>query len=376
MVRSRKKSRKKHHLFHRPPAGSSPGTVLPPLNPQPTQVRMLAYSPEEVISHDELDPLKFRAFRQSHPVTWVSIHGLSDVPRLQKLCEELGLHRLTVEDIFNQGERPKSEYYDHYDYVSIHIPRSEERSETEMISLVIGHGFVVSFQNTGIESLEGIRNRIVKKIGQIRMKGSDYLAYAMIDAVIDLYFPIAEHYAQKLDLVEEEIINTPRATAVFDIYKMRSRLNYLHRVLRSHQELLSQLMRDPESPFGDDACIYLRDCQDHAIQIIEFLDNLKDTSKTLIDLHLSLQTHRSNEIVKFLTIITAIFIPMTFITGLYGMNFNTSSPWNMPELNWIYGYPFAIVLMLCAAGSLLLYFYRQKWFAISPSTLVDIDEDK
>ena len=350
--------------------------MIPPLNAAPTTLKLLAYSPDEVFGAEHGDLPQVKKLLDSYQVTWISVVGLQDVELIQKFCTQMGFHRLTVEDIINQNERPKVEHYDNYSYISVHVPKHDGRSESEMISILIGDHFVVSFQNTLVDYLEAIRNRIQKKVGQIRFKNCEYLCYAIIDAVIDMYFPIAEHYAQLLDVAEEDIIHGLKPVAVLEIYNMRSRINYFHRILWSHKELINQLMRDPESPMSEEICVYLRDCFDHTIQILDFLDNLKDNSKTLIDLHLSLQSHRSNEIIKFLTIITATFIPMTFVTGLYGMNFHQSSPWNMPELSWTYGYPFALILMACAASSLWLYFYKQNWFSISPATKRELEQEK
>lgn len=368
-----KNHRLRYNIFHRPPPGSSPGTVIEPINPTPTQLRLMAYDHEKLESR-KLEELPGLAdMIKKYQVTWISVIGLGNIPLLQKLCQELSIHRLTVEDIINQYQRPKVEYFDTYSFITVHIPRLDAKNESEHVSIIIGHGFVVSFQNSPVDYMESIRNRIQKKVGQIRFKGCDYLCYAIIDAIIDLYFPIAELFAHKLELAEDEVVHALKPTAILEIYNIGSRLNYFHRILWSHKELLSQLIRDPESPITEDVTVYMRDCYDHTIQILDFLENQKDTSKTLISLHLSLQTHHSNEVMKFLTIITATFIPMTFITGLYGMNFNRDSKWNMPELDWMYGYPFALSLMALSAGCLLVYFYRRRWFAPAPATRRELE---
>jgi magnesium transporter len=370
------KRRNRYNIFHRPPPGSSPGTVIDPIDPTPTRLALMAYDQDKLDARDLDDIPGLSELVKSHQVTWISVIGLGKVPLIQKLCQELGIHRLTVEDIINQYQRPKVEYFDTYSFITVHIPRLDARNESEHVSIIIGQGFVVSFQNSPIDYMESIRNRIQKKVGQIRFKGCDYLCYAIIDAVIDLYFPIAEYFAHKLELAEEEVVHALKPAAILDIYDIGSRLNYFHRILWSHKELLTQLIRDPESPINEDVTVYMRDCFDHTIQILDFLENQKDSSKTLISLHLSLQTHHSNEVMKFLTIITATFIPMTFITGLYGMNFNRASKWNMPELDWLYGYPFALSLMILSAGSLWLYFYRRRWFATAPATRGELESEQ
>lgn len=363
----------RYNIFHRPPPGSSPGTVIEPMNPTPTKITLVAYDSEklETRSLDEVPGLADLV--KQYKVTWISVIGLANVPLLQKLSQELSIHRLTVEDIINQYQRPKVEHFEAYSFITVHIPRLDTKNESEHVSIIIGQGFVVTFQNSPIDYMESIRSRIQKKVGQIRLKSCDYLCYAVIDAIIDLYFPIAEFYAQKLELAEEGVVHAMKPSAILEIYNIGSRLNYFHRILWSHKELLSQLMRDPESPIGEDVVVYMRDCFDHTMQILDFLENQKDTAKTLVSLHLSLQTHHSNEIIKFLTIVTSTFIPMTFITGLYGMNFNRESRWNMPELDWIYGYPFALFLMVLSASTLLIYFYRQRWFSRTPATRGELE---
>ena len=370
------KSKIRKRIFHRPPPGSSPGTVIAPIDSTPTRFVYTGYDNENLVSRDLEDISGISEIIKDYRVSWISGIGLGKIAQIQQLCAELGIHRLTVEDIINQFQRPKVEYFEHYSFISVHIPRLDTKNESEYISIILGQGFVLTFQNSPIDYMESIRNRIQKKTGQIRTKNADYLSYAIIDAVIDQYFPIAEFFAQKLETAEDEIVLALKPSAILTIYDTGSRLNYIHRILWSHKELISQLIRDPDSPMTEDVIVYLRDCFDHTMQILDFLENQKDSAKTLANLHLSLQTHHSNEIVKFLTIMTSTFIPMTFITGLYGMNFSRHSPWNMPELGWDYGYPFAIFLMLASAASLWTYFYRRRWFAFKPATRTDLEQDQ
>ena len=363
IVKIKKKLKKKYNkFFHRPPPGSSPGTIVAPFDPNPTRLLMLSYDAETVDNHETLHHVEgLKAKLDPNRINWISLIGMQNLGLIQDLCEEFGIHRLTVEDIHNQYQRPKVEYFDEYTYITVHVPQPE--ADNDVISILLGDKFVITLQDNPNEFFEAIRNRIQKKIGQIRNRDHSYLCYAMIDIVIDLYFPLTEAYAQKIESIETNILTGLKPVAIVDIFNMRSRVNSSHRILWSHNQLISQLIHDPESPFPEESIVYLRDCFDHTLQILEFLDNLKENARTLIDLHLSLQGHRSNEIMKFLTIITATFIPMTFISGLYGMNFNTSSPFNMPELNWKYGYFFALGMMGLAALSMLVYFYSRKWIA-------------
>ena len=374
MPKIKKKLRKNYDkFFHRPPPGSSPGTVIAPYDPNPTRLVMMVYDAEDV----ETKILSIvKGLKQSldpNAVNWISLIGMQNITLIQELCHEFGIHRLTVEDVLNQYQRPKVEYFDEYTYITVHVPKPD--TDSDVISILMGDRFIITLQDSASDYLEAIRNRILKKIGQIRSKDRSYLCYAIIDTVIDLYFPLTENYAQRIEVAESAILAGSKPVAIIDVFSMRSKVNFFHRILWSHNQVISQLIHDPETPFHEDSWVYLRDCFDHTLQILEFLDNLKENAKTLIDLHLSLQGHRSNEIMKVLTIITATFIPMTFISGLYGMNFDTSSPNNMPELHWKYGYLFAILMMIAAGGSMLFYFYSQRWFSNqAPLALTEKDE--
>jgi len=372
----KKKLRKKYDkFFHRPPPGSSPGTVIAPFDPNPTRLMIMAYNADAVDCKSLTEVKGLKAKLDPNSVTWISLLGMQNLPLIQELCAEFGIHRLTVEDILNQYQRPKVEYFDEYTYITVHVPKPD--TDSDVISILMGDNFIITLQDTTADYLEAIRNRILKKIGQIRTRDRSYLCYAIIDTVIDLYFPLTENYAQKIETAESNVLQASKPVAIIDVFSMRSKLNFFHRILWSHNQMISQLIHDPETPFHEDSWVYLRDCFDHTLQILEFLENLKENAKTLIDLHLSLQGHRSNEIMKVLTIITATFIPMTFISGLYGMNFDTSSPFNMPELHWTYGYPFAIVMMILAGGSMLIYFYSQRWFSNqAPLGSYDRDDER
>jgi magnesium transporter len=376
VAKESKRARIRRALFYRPPAGSSPGTVLPRPSASPTLVQALAYDPEHVYESHCKQLSDIHHIRSKAGLVWLQVTGLGDAGFIQELCHTFGIHRLTIEDILNQTERPKAEFYEHYAFISVHTPHKQGQRDSDMVSLLFGKGFVLTIQEHPIEALEAIRNRIQKKIGQIRFQNEEYLTYAILDTIIDLYFPIAEDFAEQLDSAEESIIHGQKPSAVLEIYNMRSRINAHHRLLWSHKELINELIRDPESPMNDDTCVYLRDCFDHCIQIIDFLESLRDTSKTLIDLHLSLQAHHSNEIIKVLTIVTSTFIPMSFISGVYGMNFDRTSRWNMPELGWEYGYPFSLFLMFCTAASLWFYFYRKKWFSFAYATRRELERTK
>lgn len=375
IVKIKKKLKRKYNkFFHRPPPGSSPGTIVAPFDPNPTRLLILSYDADTVDPHETLHGATgLKASLDPNRIHWISLLGMQNLSLIQELCQDFGIHRLTVEDILNPYQRPKVEYFETYTYLTVHVPQPD--ADSDVISVLMGENFIITLQDSPNDYLEAIRNRIVRKIGQIRNRDKSYLCYAVIDSVIDLYFPLTEAYAQRIEATETNILTGLKPVAIIDIFNMRSRVSNSHRILWSHNQMISQLINDPETPFHEDSFVYLRDCFDHTLQILEFLENLKENARTLIDLHLSLQGHRSNEIMKFLTIITATFIPMTFISGLYGMNFDTSSPFNMPELHWKYGYPFALGMMLLAATSMIIYFYSRKWISTSTG-LPAIDKEE
>jgi magnesium transporter len=344
------------------PAGTRPGRLeLPETLPPPT-LSVFAYGPEDVQFHGEVSIDELSALRDRFPVLWLDVDGLGDISVLERIGEIFGLHRLTLEDVIDVGQRPKVEPYPEYVFVVVGQPRVEER-EIEQMSLFLGEGFVVTIQEKPGDRLDGVRTRIREGQGRIRAMGADYLAYAILDAVVDGYFPILEDLGEELDDLEVDVLKDPQKETLTRIHDVRRLLHAFRRTVWPQREAIHMLARDLPEFIGAETAVYMRDCYDHTIQVRDLLESYREVASDLMGMYLSSVNNRMNEVMKVLTIIATIFIPLSFLAGVYGMNFNpNASRWNMPELNWIYGYPFTLGLMAVVAALLLSYFWRKGWF--------------
>ncbi len=298
-------------------------------------------------------------FRDKPTVTWINVDGVHNIQVLEKLGGCFGLHRLVMEDITNTDQRPKMEDYGEYLYIVLKMLASGKNGEivTEQVSLVLGANFVLSFQ----EGVEGdvfnlIRDHIRTGKGRIRKMKADYLAYALLDAVVDNYFVILEKFGEKIESIETELIGNPRQETVQRIYQLKREIIFLHNAVWPLREVVSGLGKHESSLIRESTVPYLRDVYDHAIHVIDSVDIYREMLSSMLDLYLSSVSNRLNEVMKVLTVISLIFMPLTFIAGVYGMNFKY-----MPELEWRYGYFLSLFLMLGIAALMLFYFKRKKW---------------
>jgi magnesium transporter len=292
-------------------------------------------------------------------VSWIDVEGLHEIEIVQQLGDCQGLHPLVLEDILNTDQRPKVEDYGDYLYIVLKMLRNVEGRGivTEQVSLVLGKNFVISFQ----EGMEGdvfnpIRERLRSGKGRIRELGSDYLAYCIMDAIVDNYFVVLERVGERIEHLEGAVVINPRPEMVRQIHQMKREVILLRKSVWPLREVIGALERRESKLISETVVVYLRDLYDHTIQVIDTIEASRDLLSGMHDVYLSSISNRLNEIMKFLTIIGTIFIPLTFIAGLYGMNFQ-----NMPELRWQWGYYACLVLMLSVAVSLLLFFKRKKW---------------
>ncbi len=355
------------HKRYSPP-GASPGTLLPPPeSPVETRITVIHYTPTHYTEKpvDDLD-----ALLKSVPtggVLWINVDGLGDVRVLEKIGEHFGLHALSLEDVLNVPQRPKFEDYDTYQFMIIRMAMLRDAEaltgNTEQVSLFLGPGYVLTFQERPGDVFEPVRQRIRLGRGKIRRCGSDYLAYALLDAAIDGFFPVLETLSERLEALEEEVLSRPTNETLQTIYTMRRTLTNLRRAIWPAREAVNAFARTDIELVTDQTRLFLRDCYDHVLQALDVLESYRELAIGLMDTYLSVQSKQINEVMKLLTIIATIFIPLTFIAGIYGMNFNPDkSPWNMPELNWYWGYPFSLLIMLVVAVVLLLFFRRKGWF--------------
>lgn len=312
---------------------------------------------------------RLTVLRGQWPVLWVNIDGLGDVQLIARLGEMFRLHRLALEDAVNVRQRAKVELYEDHLFIVARMLAFNAQIESEQVSLFLGDGFVISFQQ-GVpgDAFDPVRDRIRKGAGLIRRMGADYLAYELLDAIIDGYFPVLEEMGERLEQLEDEILIRPQAGAVGRLHDIKRELLTLRRAAWPLREATNSLVRDANRFLSDETRVHLRDCYDHAIRIIDFVETDRELASDLMDLYLSSINQRMTEIMKVLTIISTLFIPLTFIAGVYGMNFDTSkSGWNMPELTWPFGYLFALGLMVLTVIALLFYFRRKGWIGTPPS---------
>jgi magnesium transporter len=298
-------------------------------------------------------------YKNKPTVTWVNVDGVHDVAMLEKLGDCFELHRLVMEDVMNTDQRPKTEDFGDYLYLVLKMLMSGKNGDivTEQISIIIGPNFVLSFQ----EGIEGdvfnlIRERLRTGKGRIRKMGPDYLAYSLLDAVVDNYFVILENFGDKIEQLESELIENPTQNTVQKIYQLKRELIFLHNAVWPLREAVSSLAKHDSSLIKESTAPYLRDVYDHVIHVIDSVDIYREMITGMLDMYLSSVSNRLNEVMKVLTAISLIFMPLTFIVGVYGMNFKF-----MPELEWRYGYFLALFAMFGIGVSMFLYFKRKKW---------------
>ncbi len=295
-------------------------------------------------------------------VLWVDVIGTGDAAVIQHIGELFGLHRLELEDIVSSHQRAKVEDYTDHVYLVMRECSCHKDLEQDQISLCMGQGWVVSFQGKHGDCYEPVRQRIRQRKGRISAQGADYLAYALIDAVVDSYFPALEHLGETLEALEDETTLKPSEATAAAIHHVKRDLLTVRRAVWPAREAISTLIREDHAFITADTRVYLRDCYDHLVQLMDMVETYREIGSGLMDIYLASVSNKMSEVMKVLTIIATIFMPLSFIAGLYGMNFNTQASWvNMPELNWAFGYPFALGLMAATATVMLVYFGRKGW---------------
>jgi magnesium transporter len=325
-------------------------------------IRVLAYGPDGHLEEDVADVTTLPAYLGQWPVTWVDVCCLGDAAALELIAQTFELHPLVLEDIVNVHQRPKVDDYGDQLFVVARMVSLAEHVETEQLSIVLGRRFVLTFQERPGDVLDPVRDRI--RTGHaICRTGPDYLAYALVDAVVDHYFPVLERYGEHLEAVEDAVMLRPEPATLREIQDAKHGLLTLRRAIWPQRDALMAMQRDETALITDDTRVYLRDCYDHAVQVIDMVEIYREIVSGFVEMYLSNLSNRMNEVMKILTIFSTLFIPLTFITGVYGMNFHTdASPWSMPELGWRWGYPFVLAVMGAMAAAMLFYFRRKGWF--------------
>jgi len=345
--------------------GTSPGTLIAHAHARAPTVRLMAYGPEgfeESVLAGVAELAQVKAAMARLPVVWVDVDGLADLALVQALGEAFRLHALALEDAVNTHQRPKLELYADHLFIVTRMIHPARAPATEQLAMFLGADYLLTFQDQPGDCMEPVRERIRQGRGRLRGSGVDYLAYALLDAAVDGYFPVLETYGERLETLEATIGAEGGPAQIRAIHALKRDLLTLRRAIWPQRELLHQLARDSGAWVSDATRIFLRDCYDHVIQLTDVVETYREIASGLVDLHLSALNVRMNEIIKVLTVIATIFMPLGFIASLYGMNFDpAASPWNMPELGWRFGYPFALLLMAAVAGGLMVYFRRQGW---------------
>ena len=346
--------------------GSLPGTLSISQTARTPEITLIEYSrhKHEYLKH--LTPSECADYLDTDCVSWVDVAGLGDKSTLEQLGEVFKLDPLILEDVVNVPQRPKLEDREEQLVIITQMANLKPQAAgfwLEQVSLILGNNYVLTIQEEPErDCFEPIRDRLKRSRGIIRQQGADYLTYALWDAIIDGYFPVLEDYGEQLELLETETIEHPSDRILSKIYQIRRELLALRRGIWSQRDVLNTLIREGHPLVGDRVRPYLKDCYDHTVQIIDTIETYRELTSGLMDIYLSAVSNRMNEIMKTLAVVSTIFIPLTFIAGIYGMNFNPSaSPWNMPELNWYWGYPFCLGMMAAIAFILIVYFWRRGW---------------
>ncbi len=346
--------------------GMAPGTLVHVGEKKARRVvvRVLAYNQSELIEKELGTVEECLVFKDRPDLNvWVNVEGLDRVEIIEELGDCFGIHPLTLEDILNTGQRPKMEDYGSYIYIVLKMMLLSETAEEDMeeiivdqVSIILGSNFLLSFQEREGDVFNPIRERLKKPDSRIRKSGVDYLAYSLTDAVIDYYFVILENFGEKVEDLEDKLISDPRTETLHTIQRYKRDMILLRKAVWPLREMVNGMQKVESGLIHESTQIYLRDVYDHTIQVIDSIEAFRDILSSMLDVYLSSVSNKMNDIMKVLTIIATIFIPLTFIAGVYGMNFEY-----MPELRWKLGYPAVMSFMLLIGILMFSYFKRKKW---------------
>ena len=348
----RKRSRK---------AGLPPGTLvhIGEKKTEKTRIRLIDYNEDHLEEKDLESIEECFPYKDTPTVTWINVDGIHEVDVVDKIGKHFDLHPLVQEDILNTDHRPKLEDYENYLFLILKMltyDDTEKELKMEQVSLIIGRTFVLSFQESEGDVFDAVRERLRKAKGRIRKMGPDYLAYALADAIVDHYFLVLEKIGEEIESLEDELITEPDAKTVEAIHNLKRELIFLRKSVWPLREAIVGLEKGDSELIQDKTAVYLRDVYDHTIQVIDTIETFRDMVSGMLDVYLSSLSNKMNQVMKVLTIIATLFIPMTFIAGIYGMNFKF-----MPELEWHWGYLFSWAIMILIGLSMVVYFKKKKW---------------
>ncbi len=346
---------------HKVVPGEAPGLLklLSGSPAEPPIITLIEYGPDSLEERKDVGCDDLLPHLRNELVTWINIDGLGDLSVLRILGERFNLHPLALEDVLDTGQRPKVEQYDDYLFVlakMIYLDKNNE-IDSEQVSMFLGKTFLITLQEEPERDVfEPVRVRIRGGKGRIRKAGPDYLAYALLDSIIDYYYPVLESIGAKIDSIEDEIVYNPSVRPVGSLHEHKRTLTQIRRMVWPLRDVTNQLLHEEPGLIQAETKVYLRDCYDHSVQLMDLVESYRDVLSGLTEIHISSIGLRTNEIMRVLTVVTSLFIPLTFIAGVYGMNFQ-----HMPELSKPYGYGACLLLMLMVAIGQLVYFKKRRW---------------
>jgi magnesium transporter len=357
--------------------GSMPGTLSIESDAHPPTIFLIDYNCDSATRVKLDTPEECTQYLDSESISWLDLQGLGDEDILRRMGGVFGLHPLVLEDVVNVPQRPKMEEYDEQLLLIARMimpKKSGKGFMSEQVSFILGRHYLLTVQEEPAnDSFGPVRDRIRSNKGLIRKEGADYLMYALLDAIIDGFFPVLEDYGEAIEDLEDEVVSNPTRQTLEKIHRLKRDLLMMRRAIWPQRDAINSLIRDGSDLISNEVRVYLRDCYDHAVQVLDMVETYRELASSLMDVYLSSVSNKMNEVMKLLTVISTIFIPLTFVAGVYGMNFNPEkSPLNMPELNWYYGYPLCWAVMGSIAASLVFYFYRKGWFENFSSVSPDI----
>jgi len=353
--------RRRVGVSRRSPVGAPPGTLVAQPDADQTSIEIIGYGPRGHERKSRCTASDIAAMHEAWPMVWVDVRGLADTALVRQAGNLFGVHELSLEDVINVHQRPKAEDFESHVFIVLRLPPDSSDAAGEQVSLFVGKDFLLTFQEREGDCFEQVRTRIASG-AQIIRNGPDYLAYALIDACIDSYFPHLEALGERLELLEGEVMLSPKPAQVSELHAVKRELLLMRRAIWPAREMVNALLRGESRFIGKKTLVFLRDVYDHTVQLMDVVETYREIASGLVDVYLSSQSTRLNEVMKFLTIIATIFIPLSFLASLWGMNFDReASPFNMPELGWYLGYPLALTFMGGVAVAMIAYFRFRKW---------------
>lgn len=345
----------------RPQPGLAPGTLVHvgERKIETIRITVFQYNQEQLVEREIEGLQELPGILDSGSVTWINLWGIHDTDMIAEVGRRFDLHPLLLEDILNTDQRPKMDEYENCLFLTLKMLTAQEtplRVEAEQVSFVLGSNWVLSFQERVGDVFDPVRGRIRGGKGRIRSRGADYLLYCLLDSVIDHYFLVLERFGDGLAQLEEQVFESPESATLRETQRIKTELLQVRRTIWPVRELVAALLREETSLIQESTLPFLRDVYDHAIQVFEMVESFRDVSASLLDVYLSTVSNRMNEVMKILTIMASIFIPLTFIAGIYGMNFEY-----MPELQTRWAYPIIWFVMILLAGGMLVFFRRKRW---------------